>query len=230
MTIDNENATQASSVSFTSTISTATTGSSRTPPPARTVVVNQETPRMTPPRTVHVLPEPVPYAQLCFNAEHGTLMSMLVGKVRPPKYAQLEESPDLRVASSSQSSSVDSSTGWSTDSSNSSSDDESTDDCYSTSPQEIVWMDRAWLFSEDDSSNFSEIHLLHDCGTSDESDSAGSTRCGKKLLRSVVLCKLKSKQVGNATGWSPDRLPQRTERKRFSLGNKHRYRYMTLTE
>jgi len=209
MSTSNENSTQASSLSWSSTVSTATSGSSLTP-------VLQARPRMSPPRLVHIIPEPVPYAQLSFNPERNTLVSLLVGKIRAPAYAPLEESPELVGITSSRSSSIDSSTGWSTDSSGSLSDD----DGYSNSPQEIFWMNRSWFF--DESSERSDTHRALLCGSEssfDESDT--SAGCAKKLLR-----KLKP-SCRAISDWAPNRSSQRVDQKRFNLG-KH-CRYLTLT-
>jgi hypothetical protein len=221
MTTNNDDSTQASSLSQLSTVSTATTGSSLTPP-----VIQQ--PRMSPPRTVHLLPGPAPYAQLCFDPQENTLMTLLLGKPRVSKYTQLDDAPDLIDLISSQSSSVDSSSGWSSDSPTSSSSSSGDTGWHSSSPQEIVWMDRWWLY--DDGSDCSDTYraLLHDseCSESsaDESDSAG---CGKKFLRSVSLCKLKPHHRAQQSG-SPKHSQREVEQNRFSLGKD--CRYMTLDE
>jgi hypothetical protein len=215
----NDDTTEASSLSHASTVSTATTGSSVTPLPAPLI----QQPRVSPPRTVHLVPHPVPYAQLCFDPQQNTLRTLLVGKPRVSKYTPvLDEYPDLTGVVSSQSSSVDSSTGWSSDSSSSSSSSGDTS-WRCSSPQEIVWLDKAWLY--DHGSDYSDTHraLLHDSESS--TDDTSSTGCGKKFLRSVSLCKLKSQHRVQPSG-SPKYSPNKLELKRFSLG-KH-CRYMTL--
>jgi hypothetical protein len=226
MTINNDDiivvvsddSTDASSLSHASTVSTATAGSSFTP----LQILHQ--PRASPPRTVHLVPEPVPYAQLCFDPQQNTLKTLLIGKPRASKYTPVvDDYPDLTGIISSQSSSVDSSTGWSTDTSSSSSSSSSDTDLRSSSPQEIVWLDKAWLY--DDSSDYFDTHraLLHDSELS--TDDTSSTGCGKKLLRSVSLCKLKPHHRVQPSG-SPRYSPSKLELKRFSLG-KH-CRYLTL--
>ena len=214
----NDDSTDASSLSHASTVSTATAGSSVTPPQA----IQQ--PRVSPPRTVHLVPEPVPYAQLCFDPQQNTLRTLLIGKPRASKHTPvLGDYPDLTDIISSQSSSVDSSTGWSTETSSSSSSSSSDTDLHSSSPQEIVWLDKAWLYN--DSSDYSDTHraLLHDSELS--TDDTSSTGCGKKLLRSVSLCKLKPHHRVQPSG-SPRYSPNKLEMRRFSLG-KH-CRYLTL--
>jgi hypothetical protein len=225
MTINNDNiivvnddSSEASSLSHASTVSTATAGSSITPPP----VIQQ--PRVSPPSTVYLVPEPAPYTQLCFDPQQNTLRTLLVVKLRASKYTPvLDEYPDLTDIVSSQSSSVDSSTGWSTDTSSSSSSSSDDTDLHDSSPQEIVWLDKAWL--NDDSSDYSDTHraLLHDSKSSNGDTS--STGCGKKLLRSVSLCKLKPHHRAQPSG-SPRYSPEMLELRRFSLG-KH-CRYLTL--
>lgn len=217
----NDDSTEASSLSHDSTVSTATAGSSVTSPS----VIQQ--PSVSPPRTVHLVPEPVPYAQLCFDPQQNTLRTLLVGKPRASKtYAPvLDEYPDLVNVVSSQSSSVNSSTGWSTDTSSSSSSSGNTG-LHSSSPQEIVWLDKAWLY--DDDSDFSDTHralLRHSESSTDDSNSAG---CGKKFLRSVALCKLKPHHRDHRVqpSGSSKYLPKNLELKRFALG-KH-CRYLTL--
>jgi hypothetical protein len=229
MTINNDDivvvvhddSTEASSLSHASKVSTATAGSSVTPAP----VIQQ--PRVSPPRTVHLVPEPVPYAQLCFNPQQNTLRTLLLGRPRVSKCTPVfDESPDLVDVISSQSSSVDSSTGWSSDSSSSSSSSGDTG-WHCSSPQEIVWLDRAWLY--DDGSGYSDTHraLLHDSVLSADESGMGSSGCGKKFLRSVSLCKLKPHNRVHPNR-SPTYSPKKLELKRFSLG-KH-CRYMTLDQ
>lgn len=219
MVVDDDS-TQVSSLSLPSTVSTATAESSITPPPA----IQQ--PRVSPPRTVHLVPDPAPYAQLCFDPQQNILRTLLVGKPRAlSKYTPvLDESPDLIGVISSQSSSVDSSTGWSSDPSSSSSCSSSWHCC---SPQEIVWLDRAWLY--DEGSDYSDTHraLLHDSESSADENDTSSTGCGKMFLRSVSLCRPKPHHRMPPSG-SYTYSPKKLELKRFSLG-KH-YRYMTLVE
>jgi hypothetical protein len=226
MTISNDdivvvidNSTEASSLSHASTVSTATAGSSVTPPPP---VIQQ--PRVSPPRTVHIVLEPVPYAQLCFDPQQNTLKTLLVGKSRASKYTPvLDEYPDLTDIISSQSSSVDLSTGWNTDTSSSSSSSSGDTSWKCSAPQEIVWLDKEWLY--DDGSDYSDTRraLLHD--SESPTDDITSIGCGKKFLRSVSLCKLKPHYRVQPSG-SNRFPPKQLELKRFSLG-KH-CRYLTL--
>jgi hypothetical protein len=217
----NDDSTEAPSLSHSSTASTATAGSSVTPPQP---IVQQ--PSVSPPRTVHLVPEPAPYAQLCFDPHQNTLRTLLVGNSRASKYTPvLDEYPDLTGIILSQSSSVDSSTGWNTDTSTSSSSSSSSGDtsCKISSPQEIVWLGKSWLY--DDGSDYSDTHcaLLHDSESS--TDDINSTGCGKKFLRTVSLCKVKAHYRVQSSG-SPRYSPKQLELKRFSLG-KH-CRYLTL--
>jgi hypothetical protein len=213
-----DDSTEASSLSHASTFSTAMAGSSVTPPP----VIRQ--PRMSPPRTVHLVLESAPYAQLCFDQQQNTLTTLLVRKPHTSKYTPvLDEYPDLTGIISSQSSSVDSSTGWNTDTSFSSSSSFGDTGWNCSNPQEIVWLDKAWLY--DDGSDYSDTRgaLLHDLKSS--SDDTNSTGCGKKFLRSVSLCKIKPHYRVQPSG-SPRYSLKQLELNRFSL-RKH-CRYLTL--
>ena len=175
---DEESLTQSSSTSLdhsSGTVSTASSGSTLS------LLEPEEEP--SPPRTVHVQPEPAPYAQLCFNREQNTLITLLVGK--PRQYTSLGEGDSPGRLSSSQSSidSEDSSCGWSTGSS--SSDGDSYDwSNYDTSPQNVFWLDETWLF--DESSAYSDTHRMLEGDSS--FDSSETSTCGK-LLRTVALCK-----------------------------------------
>jgi hypothetical protein len=213
--IVNDDSTQVSSLSLPSTVSTATAASSVTPPPAIQHL------RPSPPCTVHLVPDLAPYAQLCFDQQQNTLRTLLVGKPRAvSKYNPvLDESPDLIDVISSQSSSFDSSTGWSSDSSSCSSG------WHCSSPQEIVWLDRAWLYDEGSDYSDTRRALLHDSESSADENDTSSTGCGKMFFRSVSLCKPKQHYRVPPNG-SPTYSPKKLELKRFSLG-KH-CRYMTL--
>jgi hypothetical protein len=215
----NDNSMEASLLSQASTVSTATAGSSVTPPQP---IIQQS--RVSPPRTVHLVPEPAPYAQLCFDPHQNTLRTLLVGNSRASKYNPvLDEYPDLTGIILSQSSSVDLNTDWHTDASSSSSSSSGDISCKSSSPQELVWLDTAWLY--DDGSDYSDTRraLLHDLESS--TDDTNSTGCGKKFLRTVSLCKFKPHYRVQPSG-SPRCSPKQLELKRFSLG-KH-CRYLTL--
>jgi hypothetical protein len=171
---DNDSVTETSSRSEPSTASTVTTDSSASP-------LIPDAP-LTPPRVVHVEPEPAPYAQLC--RQQSRLITMIVGSPPASKYTSIEDSPGVLSSFSS-----------STDSSNSSQDEDAFSlGCWD--PQDIVWMDPHWLgesLDDDDSwllgnNNASSPKAKVSCTT----DGVG---CGQ-FLPTIRLPKLKQRGQG----------------------------------
>lgn len=155
--------------------------------------------RMSPPRTVVLQPAPAPYAQLCFDPTEDTLLTVMISSLRPSRYrCLLDDAFDLPLAASQSVASQSSSSDWLSEGSSSSSSSSSSDDSslFDSSPQEIVWMDEAWLFDTDH--GYDSLHLLHDMRSSDvdeeEEDTGG---CGKLLLHTVTMCKPKVLRDGN---------------------------------
>lgn len=168
---------------------------------------------LSPPRTVVVQPSPVPYAQLCFNATENRLVTMMVGTYRPTKYVPLPETAFHLPVAASQSLSfedIDDNISWSTTPSMKSSFSRSTEDSESTtwydaSPQEIVWIDQEWYYS--DHADIMNIGLLHDVLSSDEYDADVETiGCGKILKVAICKAKSSSREKGPSKPFSPKRL------------------------
>ena len=210
-------------------------------PPLPRIVPNipLKTAAILPPQTVVVYPEPAPYAQLCYDEEQDTLVSMMVKNSHLTLLCDCDESPELQLVSSHSSSSD---CGLSTCSGSSAYSKDTYTYTYSvcngnngnhvTGPhnQEIIWVNREWFFDDRSYGDLGiNCHLLgeRDDASSEEGGETGTSTCAGFLRRSIT-CR-RANQHDRNNNHKCDRLPYyRTRKPLFSqqrslLGNQFSY-------